>query len=568
MCASCHGTSGEGTDDHYPRPLIGERSVASLAKLIAKTMPEDEPGTCVGPDAEKVSAYIYDAFYSKAAQARNPMRPARIELSRLTVRQYRNAVADLVGSFRGPASWDDRRGLKGDYARARPAAAAAAAATTASAAIDPEVRFHFGSDSPIPAQNAVKEQSPVATSRCPRCRSRSACFRQFSQEFRVSWQGSVLAPETGEYEFVVRSENAIRLWVNDNNKPLIDISVKSGSDTEYRETIYLLGGRVYPLRLELTRGKEKTSSIELLWKVPRHGARGDPAAETSRRPTRPRSSCPGRRSRPTTAASAMSAARRSPRRGTRRRPTRRSRPPITSPPTSRTWPGSPTAPARIRTRTARSGCASSALSSPSGRSGVRSLNEQRAIYIDRQLKEGGDPRTAVKKVVLLVLKSPRFLYRELGTGAPDAFDVASRLSFGLWDSIPDRPLWDAASSGRLARREQVAEQARRMAADLRARSKLREFLLQWLRVDQGAEIAKDPKAFPGFDEAVISDLRDSLELFLDDIITQQVRRLPRAAGHEVALSQRAAGAALRRGPAARRAVPARSTGRRASGRAS
>src|SRR5262249_1818777 len=122
-------------------------------------------------------------------------------------------------------------------------------------------------------------------------------------------------------------------------------------------------------------------------------------------------------------------------------------------------------------------------------------------------------------VVLLVLKSPRFLYRELGTGTPDAFDVASRLSFGLWDSIPDRPLSDAASSGRLARREQVAEQAHRMVNDLRARSKIREFLLQWLRVDQGAEIAKDPKAFPGFDEAVISDLRNSLELFLDDIIT-------------------------------------------------
>jgi hypothetical protein len=42
--------------------------------------------------------------------------------------------------------------------------------------------------------------------------------------------------------------------------------------------------------------------------------------------------------------------------------------------------------------------------------------------------------------------------------------------------------------------------------------------LQWLRVDQGAEIAKDPKLFPGFDEAVISDLRDSLELALDEVL--------------------------------------------------
>ena len=57
-----------------------------------------------------------------------------------------------------------------------------------------------------------------------------------------------------------------------------------------------------------------------------------------------------------------------------------------------------------------------------------------------------------------------------------------------------------------------------MVRDLRARSKLREFFLQWLRVDQGPEVAKDPKLFPGFDEAVVSDLRSSLELFLDDVI--------------------------------------------------
>ncbi len=81
-----------------------------------------------------------------------------------------------------------------------------------------------------------------------------------------------------------------------------------------------------------------------------------------------------------------------------------------------------------------------------------------------------------------------------------------------------------------------------MAGDLRARSKLREFLLQWLRVDQGAEIAKDPKLFPGFDEAVITDLRASLEMFLDDVIQGPVRRLPRAAGRDVALPQRPAGA--------------------------
>ena len=96
-----------------------------------------------------------------------------------------------------------------------------------------------------------------------------SAFNGFSQDFRANWQGSLLAPETGEYEFLVRTENATRLSVNDKIRPLIDALVKSGNDTEYRGSAYLLGGRVYPLRLELSRSKEKTSSITLEWKLPR-----------------------------------------------------------------------------------------------------------------------------------------------------------------------------------------------------------------------------------------------------------------------------------------------------------
>ena len=80
-------------------------------------MPEDAPGDCVGEDAEKVAAYIYESFYSKAAQARNKFQPPRIELSRLTVRQYQNAVADLFGSFQAPARWDERTRTEGGILR-------------------------------------------------------------------------------------------------------------------------------------------------------------------------------------------------------------------------------------------------------------------------------------------------------------------------------------------------------------------------------------------------------------------------------------------------------------------
>ncbi len=104
-CASCHGMKGEGAKK-YKKPLAGNKSSEQLAKLIAKTMPEDEPGTCTGPESEKVAAYIYDAFYSVAARERN--KPPRVDLARLTVKQYRNAVADLVGTFRPPAKLDSR----------------------------------------------------------------------------------------------------------------------------------------------------------------------------------------------------------------------------------------------------------------------------------------------------------------------------------------------------------------------------------------------------------------------------------------------------------------------------
>lgn len=95
--ASCHGANGDGTKK-YPHALTGDRSAKELSKVIAATMPEDNPGACVGANADKVAAYIHDTFYSKAARERN--HPPRVELSRLTAVQRQNAVADRPASRR------------------------------------------------------------------------------------------------------------------------------------------------------------------------------------------------------------------------------------------------------------------------------------------------------------------------------------------------------------------------------------------------------------------------------------------------------------------------------------
>src|SRR5205085_1826657 len=101
--------------------------------------------------------------------------------------------------------------------------------------------------------------------------------------------------------------------------------------------------------------------------------------------------------------------------------------------------------------------------------------------------------------------------------ATNAYDVASRLSFGLWDSLPDQALLTAGATRQLTTREQVAAQAERMLSDERTKSKLREFLLQLLKVDQPPEIAKDKDRFPDFTPEVTADLRTSLDLFIDAV---------------------------------------------------
>src|SRR5688572_10179196 len=116
-CARCHGPTGEGVADKHDEPLYGDRSVKSLARLITRTMPEDRDEKTPPAEAEKVAAYIYDAFYSPAARAR--MTLARVQVARMTIRQYQNAVADLLGSFREQKTIGSERGLKAEYYNAR-----------------------------------------------------------------------------------------------------------------------------------------------------------------------------------------------------------------------------------------------------------------------------------------------------------------------------------------------------------------------------------------------------------------------------------------------------------------
>ncbi|MFO0809074.1 MAG: DUF1592 domain-containing protein [Gemmataceae bacterium] len=483
-CASCHGPDGEGTKT-YPHQLTGDRTAAQLAKYIAKSMPEDDPGTCVGEEADAVAAYLYEKFYSPAA--REKLKPPRVELSRLTVRQYRNAVADLVGSFRGPSQLDAKRGLRGEYFDARGFRNDKRVIDRT----DPVVNFDFGTDGPADEEHFDPYQ------------------------FSIRWSGTVLAAESGEYEFVVRSDHAVRLWVNDLNKPLIDAWVKSGSDIDFKGTIVLLGGRSYSLRLEFSKAKQgvddsKTkkikprvsASVALLWRPPqrvlevipeRHLTPGRaPEVYVPLTPFPPDDKSLGWE-RATAISKAWDAAT-----------------------TDAALETAGYIAARLPDFGARDEAKAKAFCARFVERAFRRppSDELKSLYVERQF-EGRDIESAVKRVVLLTLKSPRFLYREVD-GAP-AYDTASRLAFALWDAPPDQALLDAAAAGKLATREQVAKQAERLLADPRARAKVREFFLQWLKVDPVPDLTK-AASYAGFDASIASDLRTSLELFLNDVV--------------------------------------------------
>ncbi|HEY2951905.1 MAG TPA: DUF1592 domain-containing protein, partial [Verrucomicrobiae bacterium] len=145
-------------------------------------------------------------------------------------------------------------------------------------------------------------------------------------------------------------------------------------------------------------------------------------------------------------------------------------------------------------------------------------DEQKRLFVSAHFKKAGKAEDAVKRVVLLALKSPRFLYLGLDATKPDDFEAAARLSFALWDSLPDRELEKLAAQGALHAREEVSQQARRMLADPRARAKMQSFFQHWLQMNRVDDLSKDAKLYPGFTPEIIADLRTSLSLFLDDVV--------------------------------------------------
>lgn len=486
-CVDCHGEQGEGVEGAYEKALVGDDSVGQLTEVITETMPKGEPEACAGDDALAVAAWIHHSFYSEAARLRN--RPAKLVLVHLTGNQLRQSLADLYGRFHGSPGREEEHGLLATYFDG----AGFKKENLEIERVDPFLNFDWGKQSPGEGVNP--------------------------EAYAIRWRAGLKVDETGRYEIIMRSTAAFKLSFGRRGRMLIDNYVQSGDKTEFRKSLTLLAGRVYPLQIDLYQRKRKTEQppveVSLSWVAPhgveqiipqRHLLAASPPATfalQTRLPADDRSYGYDRGlavdrawDESTTLAAVEFAA--------------------TA--VSELWPDyqnrhkNDANENRALLRAFITQIAEVAFRGP--------LDEQeRKFYIDDQIDATQDDALAIKRCLLTILKSPRFLYPELDRDRSASRQAANRLALTLFDSLPaDKFLIEAADNNQLETEEQIRQMARRMVTDYRCEGKTREMLFEWLNLEHIGDIAKNSEQFPEFDQALAADLRTSMSALLDDAV--------------------------------------------------
>lgn len=140
--------------------------------------------------------------------------------------------------------------------------------------------------------------------------------------------------------------------------------------------------------------------------------------------------------------------------------------------------------------------------------------------------KNGNFESGIELALRAILVSPDFLFRvehDPSGVAPETahrinnIELASRLSFFLWSSIPDDELLTVAQQGKLDDPDVLQQQVRRMLADSKSKALITNFAGQWLYLRNLDRVTPDPDAFPEFDDGLRDAFRQETELFLESI---------------------------------------------------
>ena len=177
------------------------------------------------------------------------------------------------------------------------------------------------------------------------------------------------------------------------------------------------------------------------------------------------------------------------------------------------------------------GCARQILTTLARRAFRRPVAPADVQVLTKFYKEGkasGGFDSGIEMALRAILTSPNFLFRmeqdpPRSTGSVyrvSDLDLASRLSFFLWSSIPDDQLLDTAIQGKLREPTTIEQQVRRMLADPRAESLVSNFAGQWLYLRNLDTATPDARLFPDFDDNLRQSLRRETELFFESILRE------------------------------------------------
>ena len=132
------------------------------------------------------------------------------------------------------------------------------------------------------------------------------------------------------------------------------------------------------------------------------------------------------------------------------------------------------------------------------------------------------PDEALRGMLTAMLVSPRFLYHEEPPQEPDAFAIASRMSYFLWRSAPDDELMKAAADGSLLDAAKRRAQAQRMMADARTARFLKDFTGQWLRVREVGVMKANADLYPEYDAELEAAMRGETEHFIAEMFQRDL----------------------------------------------
>jgi hypothetical protein len=196
-----------------------------------------------------------------------------------------------------------------------------------------------------------------------------------------------------------------------------------------------------------------------------------------------------------------------------------------------------------------------------------------AKLVEESVAAGDTFEQGMQAALTGILVSPHFIFRVERDPAPDdptavrelaGYELASRLSYFLWSSMPDDELFAAAAGGKLHEDQVLEHQVRRMLQDSKAEALVQNFAMQWLNLRLLEGVTPDPSVFPEFSDDLKRDMRRETELFCRAIIQEDRSLLDFLDGDFTFVNERLAthyGMASVSGPEFRR-VPLLDRGRR------